>query len=336
MAARALYGILQHGFYRTQAGVRRPVAGDITKLPFAEGITPLQKRLLADFRFRTRLVPGTQEIRSTIGHVCFWSSIVYGNGIFMTVTPGERHSYLAIRLSRYRKRDPYIACERSEPREKLWVGADMPSLQAHADDVFEKDIPGYDLRRLILARDPLAATLAFAVQIRLVLATVLGFRMCPECPHCTLIATPCMDSFGSCAEAMGGLAGRCDGIVGTVECQKSKGSLHLHFWCYAQRLHQFKSLQEIGKCLQETLQHATDLKRYTEHLCNECYPLGDNLEDEVNELEKKWPCFKETDVAEETVSWRSDTCTATNETKENQSPCLGRLPLWTCASVRVA
>ena len=93
MAASALYSILKSGFYRTQSGVRRPIAGDVTKLPFAEGITPLQKRLLADFRFRTRLVPGTQEIRSTIGHVCFWSSIVYGNGIFMTVTPGERHSY---------------------------------------------------------------------------------------------------------------------------------------------------------------------------------------------------------------------------------------------------
>ena len=45
-----------------------------------------------------------------------------------------------------------------------------------------------------------------------------------------------MDAFGSCAEAMGSIAGRCDGIAGAVECQKSTGSLHLHFWCYAQRL----------------------------------------------------------------------------------------------------
>ena len=38
-------------------------------------------------------------------------------------------------------------------------------------------MPGYDLRRLILARNSLAASLAFTVQIRLVLATILGIRM---------------------------------------------------------------------------------------------------------------------------------------------------------------
>ena len=74
-----------------------------------------------------------------------------------------------------------------------------------------------------------AATLAFAVQIRVVLASILGVRMCPNCPHCALSPNPCMDGFGSCAEAMGGIAGRRDGIAGAVECQKSKGCLHLHF-----------------------------------------------------------------------------------------------------------
>ena len=106
MAAAALYPMLETGHYRTPQGRRLPIDGDLTKLRFAEGITVQQKRLLADFRFRTRLVPGTQEIRTKIGHVCFWSSIVYGNGFFMTVTPGERHNHLAVRLSRYRVRDP--------------------------------------------------------------------------------------------------------------------------------------------------------------------------------------------------------------------------------------
>jgi len=305
MAASALYHILQHGFFRTQQGARRSVAGDLTKLPFAEGVTAQQKRLLADFRFRTRLVPGTQEIRSTLGHVCFWSSIVYGNGIFMTVTPGERHNYLSIRLSRYRRNDPYVTAAGSEPQEERWIGARMPSLEAREQDVFEREVPGYNLRRLILARDPLAASLAFAVQIRLVLATILGFRMCPNCPHCAETRTPCMDAFGSCAEAMGGIAGRCDGIAGAVECQKSKGSLHLHFWCYVQRLHQFLSLDEISKMLEEALVSADDLKRYTEHLCNESYPVGERLEEEVNELEKRWPCFKESDevAPPEPVPW---------------------------------
>ena len=300
MAAGALYDALHNGFYRTPYGDKRRIDGDLTKLHFAEGITKQQKRLLADYRFRTRLIPGTQEIRTTLGHVCFWSSVVYGSGIFMTVTPGERHAYLAIRLSRYRQRDPYVTSEGSEPREKQWIGAGMPSLQARTQDAFECEIPGYDLRRLILARDPLAASLAFGVQIRLVLATVLGFRMCPECPHCATSAHPCMDAFGSCAEAMGGIAGRCDGIAGAVECQKAKGTLHLHFWCYVQRLHQYKSLEEIGKLLEDELVEAADLKRFVEHLCNESYPLSDGLANEIDELERRWPCFKETDDATQT------------------------------------
>ena len=161
------------------------------------------------------------------------------------------------------------------------------------------------------ARDPLAATLAFAVQVRLVLATVLGIRMCPECPHCAETDNPCMDAFGSCAEAMGGIAGRCDGIAGAVECQKSKGSLHLHFWCYVQRVHQYKSLEEIGKLLEEALVTAADLKRFAEHLCNESYPLSEGLDEEINELERQWPCFKETDGAAQTPDGAAQTPTTT-------------------------
>ena len=181
----------------------------------------------------------------------------------------------------------------------------MPSIEAHPDDVFEHDVPGYDLRRLILARDPLASSLAFSVQIRLVLATILGFRMCEDCPHCSDLDNPCMDTFGSCAEAMGGIAGRCDGIAGAVECQKSKGTLHLHFWTYVQRVHQYRSLEEIGRMLVEALITADDLKRFTENLCNENYPLSDALEAEVDELERRWPCFKETDCEDQnpTMEW---------------------------------
>ena len=101
-----------------------------------------------------------------------------------------------------------------------------------------------------------------------------------------------MDAFGSCAEAMGGIAGRCDGIAGAVECQKAKGTLHLHFWCYVQRLHQYKSLEEIGKLLEDALVTAADLKRFVEHVCNESYPLSDGLADEIDELERRRPCLK--------------------------------------------
>ena len=65
----------------------------MTKLRFAEGIEPIHRRLLVDFRFRTANVPGTQEIRTKIGHVCFWGTVVHGNGISMIISPGESNTY---------------------------------------------------------------------------------------------------------------------------------------------------------------------------------------------------------------------------------------------------
>ena len=113
-------------------GKRRKIQGDFTKLMFAENLSSLQKRLLADFRFRCSALPGTQEIRSKIGQLGFWASVVYGNGIFMTVSPSERHNYLAIRLSRYRAHDPLV-----EERHQPWIGSNAPSLEPHGTDQFE-------------------------------------------------------------------------------------------------------------------------------------------------------------------------------------------------------
>ena len=85
MAAADLYEKLHRGYYTTPDGKRCKIDGDTSKLSFAVGISDKQKQLLADFRFRTRLLPGTQEIRSTIGRVGFWALVVYGNATFMTV-----------------------------------------------------------------------------------------------------------------------------------------------------------------------------------------------------------------------------------------------------------
>ena len=147
---------------------------------------------------------------------------------FCSVSPGERHNYLAIRLSRYRQDDPFVA---GDSRRQRWARKDSPSLEPSPDDSFGVEIPGYDMRRLLLAEDPLAASNAFFVQIRTVLATMLGVRMCPRCPHCSQSETPCQDALGSNAEVMGGTAGRVDALFGAVEAQKTTGGLHYHFSC---------------------------------------------------------------------------------------------------------
>ncbi len=137
----------------------------------------------------------------------------------LKVSPGERHNYLAIRLSRYRQNDPFMAapdesggCGSPEVSDSLgigearWKGDAMPSLAPNADDTYEFEIPGYDMRKLIHARDPLCAANAFFIQIRGVVAPILGVRMCPECPHCNESSIPCQDALGSNAELMGGVA----------------------------------------------------------------------------------------------------------------------------------
>ena len=101
-----------------------------------------------------------------------------------------------------------VIVESRDQEEAAWIGVDEPSLEAKDEDQFEVQMPGFNLRRLILARDPLAAALAFSVQVRCILATLFGIRMCPDCPHCAESDSPCQDAFGSSAEAMGGIAGR--------------------------------------------------------------------------------------------------------------------------------
>ena len=162
--------------------------------------------------------------------------VVYGNGIFMTVSPGERHNYLAIRLSRYRSADPYVT-HASAKDERAWIGPDRPSLEPFETHVFGVHVPGYNMRRKIQAKDPHCCSNAFFVQIRTVLATIAGSRMCQDCPHCAESDFPCQDALGSSAELVGGFAGRAGVLYGAVEAQKTNGSPHFHSKLFVQHLH---------------------------------------------------------------------------------------------------
>ena len=233
-------------------GKRRKIDGDVNKLHLATELTNPEKKLLANMHFRCAQVSGTQEIRNKIGHIGTWAAVQYGMGIFMTVSPGERHNYLAIRLCRYRGGDPFVASNTENAKaQRPYIGMNAPSLEPKVEDEFYRDIPGYDLRRLMQAQDPLCVVNSFLVQVVIILATCLGVRMCPDCPHCESSSNPCQDSFGSVAEPMGGFAGRTDAIFGAKECQKTNGSLHLHFFAFIQRLHQYCNMVEIAERLEQ-------------------------------------------------------------------------------------
>ena len=246
VAAAALYKLLETGVYKDGQGRRRRIDWDYAKLPYAIGLPALQKQLLAGFRFRIRRVAGTQDIRVKIGHLGFWAGVVYGNGIFMTVSPGERHNYLAVRLSRYRIQDPYVtAATKAADEERPWIRSDAPSLEAVEFDSYGFEVPGYDLRHSVQSKDPLCCANAFVVYIRVVLAGILGIRMCHRCPHCAGSMHACQDAMGSSAEAMGGLCLVCRLVFRILV----RFSLHLHVttssMCRVLLLYMFpNSLQE--------------------------------------------------------------------------------------------
>ena len=248
--AGKLYRRLEKGDYEDANNARRPIAGDTSKLCWAVGTSAEERRLLQNVEFVTSAIPGCQAIRRRMGRLGFSASLVYGQGIFITISPSERHGGLAIRLSRYRGSDPLLDPSHAA-NERPWIGKDKPSLETH-DNSTADDEPDYETRKIILARDPLCAVDAFTVQVRVVLACLLGIRMCPDCPHCNQGKNPCQDRFGSNAEAQGGSLGRCDALFGAVETQKS-GVLHFHLKAFIQRLHQYpvvvmiKSLLFVGQ-----------------------------------------------------------------------------------------
>eukprot|EP00973_Karenia_brevis_P083887 11640661-Karenia_brevis.AAC.1 len=51
----------------------------------------------------------------------------------MTISPSKRHNYLAIRLSRYRGKDPLVDPEVA-PAESKWIRRDAPRLASPTRD----------------------------------------------------------------------------------------------------------------------------------------------------------------------------------------------------------
>ena len=78
MAAKNLFRHLHTGF--TGNGVHRvPIGGDTTRLPFANGLTPLDKRLAWAQHYLAQHFGGTQQVRLLMGHRHFGARVVYGD-----------------------------------------------------------------------------------------------------------------------------------------------------------------------------------------------------------------------------------------------------------------
>ena len=200
-------------------GQKRPLNGDTTRLPYADGLTERQKHLAREMRYKQQQFPGTQAARQTMGHMHWGARISYGDCLFFTISPNEQHSALVLKLSRYRRNDPCLRY--ADPKWSRLCGMNFPALSAKrrlrsaAADASEDppqgmqedigiELPEYDLRRAMAAEDPLAVVEAHRINICLRLAWLLGVRMCPDCPRCNAEAWGCQDLFGSNMRPSGG------------------------------------------------------------------------------------------------------------------------------------
>ena len=299
-AARNLYQHhLWHGYQVSRTGRKQYINGDITKLRFAHGLTAVEKKLLHNLGFKARTLSGSQELRLQMGHCLTGANVVHGTGVFITISPSERHSGLTLRLLRKRANDPWL--QYGEPNFKALMqklaAADYPSLETVTKewaetndcDYAEVALPEYELRRQAITNDILCCVEAFLVLVKVVLATLLGIRMCPKCPHCNANGSkhPCQDQFGSNMDTFGGIFGGCDGFGGGVESQRG-GTLHLHLIAYIISVFQHATLARISEMIEAKLLSVAALERYMEWVSMHD-PLDAALhENHVEDLEKQW------------------------------------------------
>lgn len=107
-AMKKLYKTLWTG-YVGQGLQRMPVAGDTTKLQFAEGLSNFERELARSVAIVASQMPGTPQVRILMGHSHFGARICYGDCLFFTISPNEQHSAFVLRLSRSRRNDPLLS-----------------------------------------------------------------------------------------------------------------------------------------------------------------------------------------------------------------------------------
>ena len=122
--ARESYQLLDKGTYVDVSGAHKPVKGDMTKLKFVPGLSDAARKLLMNCEARTKKIPGTHEVRSTMRHHTHAYRVNYGLAQFVTFSPSERDTAIMLRMVRARKKDPAI----QDDPAKAFYERDAPDL----------------------------------------------------------------------------------------------------------------------------------------------------------------------------------------------------------------
>lgn len=230
------------------------------------------------------------------------------------------------RLSRTRRKDPVLL---RDAAAALFGTRTAPKLGRAAysmydeDDVFialrpedlKSQVPGYDTRRALIAKDSLASVDGFKMMVLLAYEHLFGMRVCPNCPHCNhdeqQKQQPCQDCFGSNATAEGGVFGRIDAGCTSFEAQKSTGALHAHSQLFVQCLHQHEPLSQVLKRLTEKPELIQGYMKYKEHVSRQMFYSEAHVQSweggRRREVESIWPEYKTMSALFETPAYTLDT-----------------------------
>jgi len=116
--AKKLCDTLWNGHVR-YGSIRVPLRGDTTRLALAEGLTAQERKLARNIAYRAEFFPGTQAVRQLMGHSLWGARVNYGDCLFFTISPNEKHSAWVLKLSRYRRNDPCLKYDTTAPWNSL-------------------------------------------------------------------------------------------------------------------------------------------------------------------------------------------------------------------------
>ena len=231
----------------------------------ADNLTGAEKTLLQSYFNTTRNIAGCQALRRRMGHCLLGMRVVYGEPVFVTLSPNRRHSSLILKLSRVRRHDVGLrATDTCTQARRRFCGPDEPPVFVNGfvteDDAdVEKaetllNLPSLRDRQGMNAQDPLSSVHYYLACVYILLPATFGLRMCLNCLHCNMdehdpkksaaTTSPCQDLLGRNAKPMGGYAGLAE-TMGFANELQGDGTLHGHGFVVLSNVYQYSSLQDI-------------------------------------------------------------------------------------------
>ena len=291
---------------------KKNINGNIGMLFSADGVTAAEKTILRAYLNTTENIAGCQAIRRKIGHCCFGMRTVYGETIFVTVSPNRRHSSMILKMSRARRNDTSLKGDDPVARaRRRFCDKDVPRIFSHkcySDDaqgeatVKEIPLPALWIRQACNAQDPISSCHHYLFFMRVILPGIFGLRMCFLCPDCNREtceyqyhrnAHPCSDYLGCNSKLMGGYAGIATAMAFATEYQ-GEATPHGHGFVSLANMYQHHTLEEIGNMIEHNSQKIAPevmlerITKFCEHLQREDHFDHDQHDANLEELEKQF------------------------------------------------